>query len=68
VLLNLVSAGGLSWSLYIVLFWGLGLGLDTWNTYQYTGEEYERDFQKWHRQHLLKQSVNTLLNKWFKAW
>jgi len=41
VLLNLVSAGGLSWSLYIVLFWGLGLGLDTWNTYQYTGEEYE---------------------------
>jgi hypothetical protein len=68
VLLNLVSAGDLSWSLYVMLFWGLGLGLDTWNTYQYKGEEYERAFQKWHRQHQLKQSVNTLLNKWFEAW
>lgn len=68
VLLNLVNAGELSWSLYILLFWGLGLGLNTWNTYQSKGEEYERAFQKWHRQHQLKQSLNTALNKWFKAW
>lgn len=68
VLLNLVNAGELSWSLYILLFWGLGLGLNTWNTYQSKGEEYERAFQKWHRQHQLKQSLNTALNKWLKAW
>ena len=68
VLLNLVSAGDLSWSLYVVLFWGLGLGLNIWNTYQYKGEDYEKAFQTWHRQHQLKQSVNTLLNKWLKAW
>lgn len=68
LLLNLASAGTLSWSLYVVLFWGLGLGLSTWNTYQNKGEDYERAFQKWHRQHQLKQSVNTLLNRWLKAW
>ena len=68
VLLNLVSAGDLSWSLYVVLFWGSGLGLNIWNTYQYKGEDYEKAFQTWHRQHQLKQSVNTLLNKWLKAW
>lgn len=68
VLLNLVNAGELSWSLYILLFWGLGLGLNAWNTYQSKGEEYERAFHKWHRQHQLKQSLNTALNKWLKAW
>ncbi len=68
VLLNLVSAGELSWSLYVVLFWGVEVGLDTWNTYQSKGEDYERAFQKWHRQHQLKQSMNTFVNKWLKAW
>jgi len=46
VLLNLVSAGGLL-GRYTCVVLGFGAGLDTWNTYQYTGEEYERDFQKW---------------------
>jgi hypothetical protein len=68
LLLNLVSAGDLSWSLYVGLFWGVKLGLDTWSTYQYKGEDYERAFQKWHRQHQLKQSVNSFLNKLLKVW
>ncbi len=68
VLLNLVSAAELSWSLYILLFWGLGLGLNTWNTYLSKGEDYERAFEKWYRQQQLRQSFNTLLNKWLKAW
>lgn len=67
VLLNLVG-GELSWSLYILLFSGLGLGFDTWNTYLSHSDDYERAFQKWHRQHQLKQSVYTLMNKWLKAW
>lgn len=70
VLLNLVNAGELSWSLYIVLFWGLGIGLNAWNTYQSKGEDYEKAFQKWYRQNQLKQSVNTVvdnINKWLKA-
>ncbi len=70
VLLDLLNSGDLSWSLYILLIWGLKVGLDTWNTYYSKGEEYERAFQKWHRQNQLKQSVNTFvgnINKWLKA-
>lgn len=65
MLVNLVSSGGLSWSLYIVLFWGLGIALDAWNTYQTNSEEYEIAFQKWHRNHQIKQTFNTVLNKFF---
>jgi hypothetical protein len=68
--LNLLSGGTLSWSLYILLFWGLWLGINAWNTYQLQGEEYERAFQKWYRQHQLKnitQSLYIRLNHWFKA-
>jgi hypothetical protein len=68
VLLNLLSAGSLSWSLYILLFWGLGLGLNAWNTFQSQGEDYERAFQRWYRQNQLKQSLNTFLNKFLNAW
>lgn len=68
VLLNLISAGTLSWSLYILLFCSLVLGLNIWNTYQVKGEEYERAFQRWYRQRQLKQVANNLLNRWLKAW
>lgn len=67
--LNLVSAEQLSWSLYVLLFWGLGLGLNAWSTYQLQGEEYERAFQRWHRKQQLTQvanSVLTRLNSWLK--
>jgi hypothetical protein len=65
--LNFLSAGELSWSLYILLLWGLGLGLNAWNTYQSEGEDYERAFQNWHRKHQLRQSISTLFNKFLKA-
>lgn len=63
VLLNLVNAGELSWSLYVVLFWGLGLGIKAWNTYQSQGEDYERAFERWYRKHQLKQSISTFWTK-----
>ena len=66
--LNLVNAGELTWSLYILLFWGLGLGLNAWNTYQSEGEDYEKAFQRWYRQNQIKQSINTLWNNLFKTW
>ena len=70
VLLDLLNSGDLSWSLYIMLIWGLKVGLDSWNTYYSNGEEYERAFQKWAGRNQLKQSVNTVIgniNKWLKA-
>lgn len=68
ILLNIVSSGELSWSLYILLFWGLFLGLDVWNNFHSQGEEYEIAFQRWYRQRQIKQSFNTLLNKFLKAY
>lgn len=70
VVINLLSAGQLSWALYILLFWGAGLGLKTWNTYQLQGDAYEKAFQKWYRQQQLNQltqSIFTRLNNWIKA-
>ena len=67
VLLNLVSAGHLTWSLYILLVWGLEIGLSAWNTYQSEGEDYERAFQNWYSRQQLRSSVNTWLNRWLKA-
>lgn len=65
--LNYISAGEVSWSLYILLFWGLGLGLDTWNTYQLQGEEYEQAFRRWHRKHQIAETITSRINKWMKA-
>ena len=67
LLLNLVSSGQLSWSLYILLFWGLFQGLDVWNNFHSQGEEYEIAFQRWYRQRQIKQSINTFLDKFLKA-
>ncbi|MDB9374184.1 2TM domain-containing protein [Nodularia sphaerocarpa] len=67
MLLDIVGGGGLAWSLYFLLFCGLTLGLDIWNTFQTKGEEYEIAFQKWYRKHQIKQTINTVVTKWFKA-
>ncbi len=61
VLLDLLNSGDLSWSLYILLIWGLKVGLDSWNTYYSKGEEYERAFQRWSGRNQLKQSVNAFV-------
>ncbi len=68
MLLDLMSGNGLGWSLYILLFAGLSLGLDAWNTFQTKGEEYETAFHNWNRKHQIKKTINTVVNKWFKAF
>ncbi|MEB3151527.1 MAG: 2TM domain-containing protein [Sphaerospermopsis sp.] len=70
VLTNLISSASLTWSLYILMFSGLVILLEVWNTFRNRGEEYEAAFQKWNRQHQIKQTVNKVIskviNKWFK--
>jgi 2TM domain len=60
---NFILVGTLSWSLYILLFWGLGVALSGWKAYQSSGEEYERAFQRWSFQNEVKQTVTTLWTK-----
>jgi len=66
--IDLISGGTLSWSIYILLFWGIGLSLDTWKTFQSKGDAYEQAFQKWNLKNEMKQSMVTLWNKLKKAW
>jgi len=61
-------SGGISWSLYILVACGLAISLDIWNTFQTQGEDYEIAFQRWNRNHQIKQTINTVLNKWFKVF
>lgn len=65
---NLIVAGTLSWSLYILLFWGLGVALNGWKAYQSRGEDYEKAFQRWSFQNEVKQTVVTVWAKLQQAW
>ena len=68
VTLNLLISGGVSWSLYILLLWGLKLSLDTWKTFQSKGESYERAFQSWNFKQEMKNSVGNIWEKVKKSW
>lgn len=65
---NFLAVGTLSWSLYILLFWGLGVALSGWKAYLSRGEEYERAFQRWSFQNEVKQTVATVWTKLQQAW
>ncbi|NES24126.1 MAG: 2TM domain-containing protein [Symploca sp. SIO3E6] len=70
IVINLLSAGQLSWSLYILLFWGMSLGVKVWNNYQLQGEEYEQAFSKWYRKQQITEAANSIylrVNNWLKG-
>ncbi len=68
VTLNLIGAGTLSWSLYVLLGWGLFLSLDAWKTFQSKGEAYEQAFQSWNLKHEMKRSIESLWDRLKQAW
>jgi 2TM domain len=66
--LDSISGGTLSWSLYILLIWGLGLSLDGWKTFQNKGAAYEQAFQRWNLKNEMKQSLSSFWS-WIKqSW
>lgn len=60
---NLITSGNVSWALYPLLFWGLGMALDSWVTYQPDSEEYEKQFLKWSRQKVRDRITNQITDK-----
>ena len=68
VSLDLLTAGILSWSKFVLIIWGLGLSLETWKTFQTKGEVYEQAFQSWNLKNEVKQSLTSLWNKLKQAW
>ncbi|GAB4244992.1 MAG: hypothetical protein Kow0049_34910 [Stanieria sp.] len=65
---NIVIAGTITWSMYILLFWGLGIALNGWKAYQTQGEEYERAFQRWDFQNEVKRTFATFWERLQKSW
>jgi hypothetical protein len=47
--LDWLSGGGLSWSLFILMGWGLAVALEGWSTCQTEGERYEKEFRQWQK-------------------
>ncbi|XHU96360.1 MAG: 2TM domain-containing protein [cyanobacterium endosymbiont of Rhopalodia gibba] len=68
LMINFLSSGTLSWSLYILLLLGLPLSLDTWKVFQTEGEAYEQAFQRWSIKKQMKESLSGLWDKLKKTW
>lgn len=67
IALNLLTTPGALWSVYITLFWGMGIALDAWKTYSASDMEFEEAFQSWRQRQQIKRSVSTLVNR-FNRW
>lgn len=67
IVLDTVTTGGLSWSLYVLFFWGLGLGLKAWNLFHSEGEHYERAFQRWQRKTQFRRLADRLWSRLLSA-
>jgi hypothetical protein len=65
--LNLLTTPGVLWALYVAVFWGMGVALDAWKTYQTSDLEFEEAFENWRQRQQLKRSVSTVLNR-FNRW
>lgn len=61
--INILGTGYPSWSLYVLLVWGLFFTLKGWRLLQTSGNLYDIEFQKWERKVQLRQSVETLWQK-----
>jgi hypothetical protein len=66
--LDLLATHHLSWSLYILLIWGLGLSLETWKTFNPSGDQYEQAFQSWRLRQELKTSIQSVWGKIRQTW
>ncbi|HHP7231573.1 MAG TPA: 2TM domain-containing protein [Xenococcaceae cyanobacterium] len=66
--LNLLIAGTITWSAYILLFWGLGIAFQGWDAFQSQGEKYEREFQRWLFRHEVNKTLRTFWVRLQNAW
>ncbi|NER84176.1 MAG: 2TM domain-containing protein [Leptolyngbya sp. SIO1D8] len=59
---NFMLSSELSWAIYILLFWGTAIGLQTWQTFQPNQHRYREEFEKWRRRQQLKRSFNRFVD------
>jgi 2TM domain len=64
IALNFLTGFGVPWSLYVLISWGMGFGLDAWKFfYQRDGQAYNRAFQNWERKQKIQKSITGLIDK-----
>ena len=73
IALNVFTFNSVGWVIYPLAFWGLGVALDAWVTYQPESDEYEKQFQKWLRKQKRNKitaqitgKLTTSLEEWLK--
>jgi hypothetical protein len=66
--LNVLSAGTISWAIYLLILLGLPLALDAWKTFQSEGPAYEQAFERWQIQNEVKESFGNLWSKIKRVW
>ncbi|NEQ47918.1 MAG: 2TM domain-containing protein [Leptolyngbya sp. SIOISBB] len=60
--LNWLSAGTLSWALYLFILWGAVVSLQAWQTYWPNEQQYRHRFEKWRRQEQIKRSFSRVMD------
>ncbi|MDX1978566.1 MAG: 2TM domain-containing protein [Pseudanabaenaceae cyanobacterium bins.68] len=60
VAIDLLTARRISWSAYVLVFWGLGLGLRAWATFQTHSDSYAREFSQWQEQQRRQQLTSEI--------
>lgn len=68
VVMDFLTPGGtflghLGFSIYVALFWGLGLSLRAWHTLQTSGERYERDLDKWRHKRHIQRTLSSVVKR-----
>jgi transcriptional regulator with XRE-family HTH domain len=62
--LNYLTGFGFPWSLYLLIFGTMGVGLSAWKFFfQRQGTGYEKAFTKWERKQKIHKSINSLIDK-----
>lgn len=67
VAINIIATGGISWSLYVALGWGLFLALNARKLLQTRGDDYESAFQLWRRKRRLQRSMTGLFDRFLPS-
>lgn len=60
ITLDLLTSHRISWSAYVLVLWGLGLGLRTWATFQTHSDTYAQEFRQWQEQHRRQQLTSEI--------
>jgi hypothetical protein len=64
IALNFLTGIGTLWSLYVLVCWSMGFGLDTWKFfYQRQGQAYDKAFEKWSRKRKIQKSISGLIDR-----